>query len=69
MVRADLSSERQTLTLPQSRLPRAQSNLGNAFKEQGCLEEAVTSYQTALDIQPDYAEVYYNLGSVLSEHK
>jgi len=42
-------------------------NLGNVFKELGRLEEAVASYQKAIDNKSDYAEAYYNLGSSLNK--
>jgi predicted O-linked N-acetylglucosamine transferase (SPINDLY family) len=42
-------------------------NLGNAYKAQGMLGEAVNSYRTALAHQPDYVDVYRNLGIVLRE--
>ena len=39
-------------------------NLGNAMSTEGRPEEAITQYQKALDIKPDFAEAYYNLAYV-----
>ena len=43
----------------------AHNNLGNAFKEQGKLDEAVACYRRALELKPDYAEAHNNLGNAL----
>jgi predicted O-linked N-acetylglucosamine transferase (SPINDLY family) len=43
----------------------AHSNLGNALRELGHLEEAVASLREALRLRPDYAEAYHNLGIAL----
>ena len=32
----------------------------------GQVDEAIAHYQKALEIEPDYAEAHYNLGSVLA---
>ena len=40
----------------------AHSNLGIALKKQGKFPDAVSSYQRALQIKPNYAEAHYNLG-------
>src|SRR5207249_3782361 len=40
----------------------AHSNLGNAFKDQGKLDDAVACCRRALELRPDYAEARYNLG-------
>ena len=37
-------------------------NLGNALKELGRYEEAVSRYEQTLSIRPDYAEAHINLG-------
>lgn len=42
----------------------AYSNLGLVLGVQGKLEESVKNYQTAIALQPNYAEAYNNLGSV-----
>jgi predicted O-linked N-acetylglucosamine transferase (SPINDLY family) len=41
--------------------------LGNAFKRQGKLSEAIASYQTALQIKPDFEEAQNNMGNAYSE--
>ena len=41
--------------------------MGNTLQEQGKLEEAIAAYNKALDIKPDYAEVYNNMGNVLQD--
>jgi len=43
----------------------ARSNLGNALRDHGQLEEAAACYRRALEIKPDYAGAYNNLGNVL----
>jgi tetratricopeptide (TPR) repeat protein len=42
-----------------------ETNLGTALHEAGRLEEAVTHYQKAVALQPDYAPAYNNLGVTL----
>ncbi len=41
------------------------NNLGNEFTRQGKLNEAISHYETALQIKPDYAEAHYNLAEAL----
>jgi predicted O-linked N-acetylglucosamine transferase (SPINDLY family) len=41
--------------------------LGNALKSLDKLEEALTCYQHAVTLDPNYADAYTNLGSVLKE--
>jgi predicted O-linked N-acetylglucosamine transferase (SPINDLY family) len=43
----------------------AHSNLGNALKALGRLEDAVAHYHKAIGIKPDYVDAYYNLGIAL----
>jgi SAM-dependent methyltransferase len=43
------------------------NNLGNGFKEQGRLDEAVAQYQQALALKPDFAEAHNNLGTAFQE--
>ena len=43
----------------------ARSNLGNALRDQGQLEEAAASYRRALELKSDYAGAHSNLGNVL----
>ena len=45
----------------------AHSNLGNALKDLGQLDDAVASYRRALEIKPDYAEAHNNLGNALKD--
>ena len=45
----------------------AHNNLGNVRKEQGKLDEAVTSFGRALAHKPDFAEAHYNLGNALHD--
>jgi len=39
-------------------------NAGNAMTSEGRPEEAISLYQKALDVKPDFAEAYYNLALV-----
>jgi protein O-GlcNAc transferase len=43
------------------------SNLGNAQKARGLLEDAATSHREAVRLKPDHAFGHYNLGTVLME--
>jgi len=43
----------------------AHNNLGNELTRKGELDEAIAHYQTALQINPDYAEAHYNLAEAL----
>ena len=45
----------------------AQTNLGNALRTLGRLDEAVTSHRRAIAIAPRYAEAHNNLGSALRD--
>jgi tetratricopeptide (TPR) repeat protein len=36
--------------------------LGNALAGQGKLADAIAAYQTAIRINPNYADAHYNLG-------
>ena len=40
-------------------------NQGNALRDLGRLDDAMTSYSQALKIKPDYAEAHCNLGTIL----
>jgi Tfp pilus assembly protein PilF/uncharacterized membrane protein YhaH (DUF805 family) len=44
----------------------AHINLGNAFTDQGRLDEAIVQYRRALRISPGYAEAHYNLGNTFA---
>ncbi len=39
--------------------------LGTAFLQQGKINEAISHFQKALQINPDYADAHYNLGNAL----
>jgi tetratricopeptide (TPR) repeat protein len=41
----------------------AHSNLGNALKEHGCLEDAMDCYRTAIALRPEFAIAHGNLAS------
>jgi protein O-GlcNAc transferase len=45
----------------------AHFNQGNAYKEQGRLEEAITSYQNAVALAPDFPAAHVNFGSALAQ--
>lgn len=42
-------------------------NLGNVFRNQNNLPEALAAYQKALALKPDFPEAHYNLGLALQE--
>ena len=37
------------------------------FYDQGKLDQAMAAYRQAIQIKPDYAEAYYNLGNTLKK--
>jgi len=43
----------------------ARLNLGIALLQKGRMDEAITQFQQALEIKPDYADAHNNLGNVL----
>ena len=43
--------------------------LGNAFKQQGNFDKAMSNYSKALKINPNYAEAHNNLGYILAYQK
>ncbi len=45
----------------------AHFNQGNAYKDQGRLEEAIASYEKAVTLAPDFAAAHVNLGSALMQ--
>ena len=49
------------------RLAEAHFNLADLQSETDRLDDAVSSYQKALMLQPDLVEAHYNLGSVLND--
>ena len=42
-----------------------ENNLGNALARKGRLSEAISHYEKAVKLRPDYGDPYFNLGSVL----
>ena len=46
-------------------LAEAHYNLGNALRDNGQLDEAISSYKQALRLKPDFGKVHNNLGNVL----
>jgi tetratricopeptide (TPR) repeat protein len=46
---------------------RAHNDLGNAYLALGRLPEAMTEFQAALRIYPDYMDAHYNLGGILAK--
>ncbi len=51
---------------PQTGLRRAHYNLGNALVKKGQIDEAISQFQEAIRLKPDYAEAHYNLGVALA---
>jgi len=47
--------------------PAYYNNLGNAYKENGMLDDALASYRKAIDLRPDYAEAYFDLGNAYQQ--
>ena len=41
--------------------------MGITLQDQGKLEEAIETYEKALTIKPDQAEVYNNMGNALKD--
>ena len=52
---------------PPSETPANHLDRGDALAEAGRLDEAVSAYRQALEMDPDLADAHYHLGSVLSE--
>lgn len=44
--------------------PRAVNNLGNAYFRQGKLDDALLSYEKALNLKPDLAEAHFNVAAI-----
>ncbi len=40
-------------------------NLGDLLSQKGNVDEAITNFEQALQIKPDYAEASYDLGNAL----
>ena len=47
--------------------PEHYKNLGNAYRNLKCFEEAEASYFKALDVDPEFWRAYHNLGLLYSE--
>ena len=47
------------------RNPNYHSNLGNALQNKEKFDEAISCYDKALALEPEYAEAYYNRGNAL----
>jgi len=43
------------------------SNLGNALRDQGNLDEAIAAYRQAIGVRPDFADGHSNLGNALRD--
>ena len=48
-------------------VPVFHNNLGIAFGELGRFGEAVTHYEHALTLKPDFVDAHFNLGNALQE--
>ncbi len=48
-------------------MPETHNNLGLTLKEQGKLDAAISSYNTALQLKPNYPDAHNNLGSTLKD--
>ncbi len=47
----------------------ARTGMGMAFKRKGKTGEAVAAIRRATEVEPDYADAYYELGSLLESNK
>jgi protein O-GlcNAc transferase len=63
---AEASLLRRTGNQSQSLL-NAHNNLGFLFSRTNRLSESVASFERAIEIKPEYADAYANLGSILSD--
>jgi arylsulfatase A-like enzyme len=57
-------SEGESLHFLRMYIGKAHNNLGMAFARQENFDRAITHYKKALEIDPDFANVYYNLGNI-----
>ncbi len=54
---------RQTLKdSPQS--PKAHNNMGDVYYQEGNIDSAIREFKKAIEIRPDFADAYFNLGSI-----
>ena len=58
---------RKALQFRPVNVAQAYCHLGIAFQGKGLLDEAITSYQKALELDPSFAEASCNLGVALKE--
>lgn len=64
--RLDKSAHFSSLAIKQNpMLAEAYSNLGNVYKEQGQLQEALENYRHAVRLKPDFIDGYINLAAAL----
>jgi protein O-GlcNAc transferase len=61
------SKVKRTITPSPERIAETHNKLGVTFAMQGKLSDAIASFQTAIAMQPDYVDAYYNLGVALAE--
>ena len=47
--------------------PEAYFNIGIIFKRKNRLNEALNSYQKAINLKPNYAECFYNIATIFQE--
>jgi len=47
----------------------AHNNLGNAYMAQGRVDEAIDQFETAIEVQPNYADAYYNLARAYEQRQ
>ena len=62
---ANLETLWQTTILRNPHSWLAQNNLGEVLLQKGSVNEAISHYQQALKIKPDYGDAHYNLGNAL----
>ncbi|MDP2941545.1 MAG: tetratricopeptide repeat protein [Candidatus Omnitrophota bacterium] len=54
---------RQTLKVsPQS--PKAHNNMGDVYYQEGDIDSAIREFKKAIEIRPDFADAYFNLGNI-----
>ena len=54
-------SYKRCLTLEPDHAP-AYNGMGNGYRKQCQLQDAMDSYKRCLTLKPDYADAYYNMG-------